>query len=110
MRHFRLWKPATLLRTRSYADVQIQDGRSAQQQALWAAVLSMFADNQAAVQRKPLLSSIGISMPPQHNILRHIRSQLRHQAVRLGLTAAVGSATHLLAARVGSCLRYVDDR
>lgn len=109
VRHLRLWKTATLLRTRSYADVQIQDGRSAQQQALRAAVLSMFADNQAAVQHKPLLSSIGISVPPPHNILRHVRSQLRHQAVRLGLTAAVGSAKHLLAARLGSCLRCMDE-
>ena len=69
--------------------MQIQDGSSAQQQALRAAVLSMFADNQAAVQRKPLLSSIGISVHPPHNILRHIRSQLRHQAVRLGLTVSI---------------------
>lgn len=67
-------------------DVQLHDGRSAQQQALRAAVLSMFADNQAAVQRKPLLSSISISVPPPHNILRHIRSQLRHQAVRLAFS------------------------
>lgn len=109
-RHLRLWKTANLLQTRSCADVQIQGGRSAQQQALRAAVLSMFADNQAAAQRKPLLSSIGISVPPPHNILRHIRSQLRHQAVRLGLTVAERAYKHLHVARFGSRLRSVHSR
>lgn len=42
----------------------------------------MFADNQTAKQRRPLLTCIGISTPAPHNLLRHMRSQLRHDALR----------------------------
>lgn len=64
--------------------LQIQENGTGGHAALRAAVLGMFADNQAGKQRQPLLSCIGISTPAPHNMLKHMRSQLHHEALRCG--------------------------
>lgn len=67
-----------------FPTVQIQDAGTPQLATLRAVVLGMFADNQAAEQRRPLLTAAGIASPPPHNILRHVRMQLRHDDFRWG--------------------------
>ncbi len=62
--------------------LQIQDANMPSQAALRASVLGMFADNQAAAQRAPLLQSVGIVAPPAHNILQHLRDRMRHDTFR----------------------------
>lgn len=74
---------------------QIEDGGGSggKHAALRAAVLGMFADNQASIHRKPLLAAVGIATSPPLNILRHIRAQHRHDAMRSTVEADLQQLT-----------------